>query len=157
MKIIGIDPGLNKTGWGVISVENNNFSYVTSGLVVNNIKSSFSDKLSNINFELEKILECYKPNIGGIEKTFVNRNPLSSLKLGHARGVALLTIKKFGIEVNEYSPNLIKKTVTGAGKADKTQVMTMVKLLLPSSNVNSEDEADALAVALCCGSLLKKY
>jgi crossover junction endodeoxyribonuclease RuvC len=153
MKIIGIDPGLNKTGWGIISVVNNNFSYVASGAINNNIKWSITEKLVNINSELEKILELYKPGLGSIEETFVNQNPLSSLKLGHARGVAMLSMAKFGLEIKEYSPNLIKKTVTGAGKADKNQVFTMVKLLLPSSNTKTEDEADALAVAMCCGSL----
>jgi crossover junction endodeoxyribonuclease RuvC len=157
MKIIGIDPGLNKTGWGIISVVNNNFSYVSSGAITNNVNFSLTEKLVNINSELKKILEIYKPEVGAIEETFVNKNPLSSLKLGHARGVAMLTMANFGLSINEYSPNLIKKTVTGAGKAEKQQIITMVKLLLPASNTKTEDEADALATALCCGSLLRKY
>jgi crossover junction endodeoxyribonuclease RuvC len=157
MKIIGIDPGLNKTGWGVVEVINNNFVYVDSGAIHNDVKLPICDKIKHIYGELGLILKKYCPEIGAIEETFVNKNPLSSLKLGHARGVAMLAMANFGIEVNEYSPNLIKKTITGAGKAEKRQIGVMVKMLLPKSNVKTEDEADALAVAMCCGSLSRGY
>lgn len=157
MKIIGIDPGLNKTGWGIIGIHNNNFSYINSGAIKNNVKLPICDKIKNIYSELKQIVELHKPDIGAIEETFVNKNPLSSLKLGHARGVAMLAMANFGLVVHEYSPNLIKKTITGAGKADKRQIGVMVKILLPKSNVKTEDEADALAVAMCCGSLNKSY
>ena len=157
MKIIGIDPGLNKTGWGVVEIQNNNFVYVGSGAIHNNVKLPICDKIKHIYSELEKILDLYRPDVGAIEETFVNKNPLSSLKLGHARGVAMLAMANFGLVVHEYSPNLIKKTITGAGKADKRQIGVMVKMLLPKSNVKTEDEADALAIAMCCGSLSKSY
>lgn len=149
MKVIGIDPGLTVTGWGIVSRENNQISYISSGFIESSAKESTAQRLKKIHANLSRVVSEFKPDEFAIEKTFVNKNPLSSLKLGQARGVAILTASLHDLEVFEYAPNLIKKSVTGAGKADKRQVMTMIKFLLPSVQLKSKDEADALAVAIC--------
>jgi len=149
MKIIGIDPALIKTGWGVILSEGSSISYIVSGTIKVNPKLAMSERLKTIHFEIKKIIDLYKPDEFAIEETFVNKNPISSLKLGQARGVAMLTASLCGLKVYEYKPNFIKKCVVGVGKAQKQQVMTMVKYILPSVKLEGEDEADALAVAIC--------
>ena len=149
MLILGIDPALINTGWGVISYKDNNLKYIASGTIKISAKNTLDKRLKNINSELQKILDIYKPDICAIEETFVNKNPVSSLKLGHARGAIILTVAMFGIEITEYPANKIKKTVTGAGKADKEQVQAMIKVLLPTADCKTHDEADALAVAIC--------
>jgi crossover junction endodeoxyribonuclease RuvC len=147
--IIGIDPGLIKTGWGVINKIDNQIKYVASGAIKTDVKMSIADRLRNIYIELTKIMEEYKPVNFAIEETFVNNNPLSSLKLGHARGVAILVGAMNNVPFFEYSPNLIKKSITGVGKANKNQMMAMIKYILPAVNLQTEDEADALSVAIC--------
>ena len=149
MKIIGIDPALIKTGWGVISVEKNTITYIASGTIKVNAKLPMAERLKGIHDELNKIISLYKPDEFAIEETFVNKNPATSLKLGQARGVAMLTGSLNGLQVFEYSPNFIKKCVVGAGKACKSQVMAMIKYILPVVELKGEDEADALAVAIC--------
>lgn len=148
-KIIGIDPGLQKTGWGIINSSDNNISYLASGVIAVSPKLPMAERLLKLHSELKKIIELYKPDEASIEETFVSVNSSSTLKLGQARGVLLVTIADYKIPIYEYAPNLIKKSVVGAGKADKTQVSAMVKYLLPSSNVKQADEADALASAIC--------
>ena len=140
MIVLGVDPGLIKTGFGVVSFNNNNLKYVASGTIFTDTKISIELRLKNIYDELTKIIKEYKPDFFSIEETFVNNNPISSLKLGQARGVAILC---------EYKPNTIKKSVTGVGKATKDQVGMMVKTLLPAVDLKTEDEADALAIAIC--------
>jgi crossover junction endodeoxyribonuclease RuvC len=157
MKIIGIDPGLIKTGWGIILNEKNELSYIASGVIKINPKLPMAERLGVIYSELKKIIEIYKPDEFAIEETFVNNNPISSLKLGQARGVAMLTASLCGLKVYEYSPNCIKKSVTGVGKAQKQQIMAMIKYILPVVNLKSEDEADALAVAICKANNKKIY
>lgn len=146
--LLGIDPGLNKTGWGVIMCQNNCLEYVASGVILSNASQPLTDRLANIFNNINAIIQQYDPFEVSIEKTFVNTNPQSSLMLGHARGVAILGAAVNHKKVYEYSANLIKKSVTGQGKATKTQVMTMIKILLPKVNLQYEDEGDALAIAI---------
>lgn len=149
MLVLGVDPGLLKTGWGIVRFENGNLTYVDSGTIFTDSKLPMEDRLKNIFTNLDNIIKDYKPNCMSIEETFVNNNPLSSLKLGQARGVAILSAGMNNIKVYEYLPNAIKKAITGVGKANKQQVVAMIKCLLPLSNTKTEDEADALAMAIC--------
>lgn len=149
MIVLGVDPGLIKTGFGVVSFNNNNLKYVASGTIFTDTKISIELRLKNIYDELTKIIKEYKPDFFSIEETFVNNNPISSLKLGQARGVAILCAGENNLKVFEYKPNTIKKSVTGVGKATKDQVGMMVKTLLPAVDLKTEDEADALAIAIC--------
>jgi crossover junction endodeoxyribonuclease RuvC len=149
-KIIGIDPGLTKTGIGIISVCNNHINFIMSSTIYSKASWDLSDRLSYFYQELTKILEEYQPDIAAIEETFINVNPLSSLKLGHVRGALMLTIGLKSIKIYEYSTTAIKKSIVGVGRADKNQMQMMVKVLLPKANFKTEDEADALATAICC-------
>ena len=149
MLVLGIDPGLLKTGWGLVKFVNGNLIYVDSGTVFTNQKLPMEERLKNIFNILDLIIKNYKPECVSIEETFINNNAVSSLKLGQARGVAILSAGVNGIRVFEYLPNAIKKAVTGVGKATKDQMVAMVKCLLPLSNTKTEDEADALAMAIC--------
>jgi len=148
-KIIGIDPGLQKTGWGLIKVKDNNISYLASGFIATSPRLSMPKRLLQLHINLKEVMELYNPDEASIEETFVSVNSSSTLKLGQARGALLVTLANYKIPIYEYAPNLVKKSVTGAGKADKTQVSAMVKYLLPASNVKQADEADALAIAIC--------
>ena len=149
MIILGIDPGLIKTGWGVVEKINNNIKYIASGTIKTDPKLPLSERLLNIFNNVNEIIKTYSPNQFSIEETFVNNNPLSSLKLGHARGVAILAASLNKIPVFEYSPNLVKKTVTGAGKAEKQQMVAMIKYIFPGIELKTEDEADSLCMAVC--------
>lgn len=149
MKIIGIDPGLTKTGVGIIEVKNNSLSFIVSHTIHTKASDSLVMRLTKFHQELTKIIKTHKPDEAAIEETFINNNPVSSLKLGHARGALILTLGLSGLKVAEYSTTAVKKAVTGIGRADKNQVEKMIKILLPKSNAKSEDEADALAVAIC--------
>lgn len=148
MRIIGIDPGLQRTGWGVIEVTGNRLTHIVHGVVAADKKAEMYERLTYIFDEISKIIIMYKPDTAAIEETFVNKNPLSSLKLGQARGVAMAAAGKQGLAVAEYTPNLVKKSVVGAGHAEKEQVQAMIKILLPGVEASS-DAADALAVAIC--------
>jgi len=152
MRIIGIDPGLVKTGVGIIDVKGSNLSYVASRTIRTNPKDDLSDRLLHLHTNLIEIIKEFKPEVAAIEETFVNKNPLSSLKLGHARGTLMLTLALCDLKVHEYSSTAVKKAVVGVGRADKNQVQMMIKVLLPKSKCESEDEADALAVAICYNS-----
>jgi len=157
MIIIGIDPGLIKTGWGIINKIDNQVKYIASGTIKTNTKLSLSERLLNIYNEVNELIKTYKPNNFSIEETFVNNNPLSSLKLGHARGVTILAAALNNIPVFEYSPNLVKKTLTGAGKAEKQQMVAMIKYIFPCISPKTEDEADALCIAVCHCNHITKY
>ena len=139
LRFLGIDPGLRYTGWGVIETRSNQLTPVADG----------RDRLLQIFNGLEKVIKTYKPAEVAVEETFVNVNAASTLKLGQARGVAMLVPAKFGIQVAEYSPNKIKKSVVGTGHAAKEQVQMMVRMLLPGCLSDTMDAADALAVAIC--------
>ncbi len=149
MLILGIDPGLQKTGWGIIFSKGSTLQYKASGLIKTNTNDNLASRLALIQTALTKILGDWQPQSAAIEETFVNKNPASALKLGQARGVVLCAPAMHGIEVAEYSANKIKKAVVGTGHADKNQVMLMVKRLMPACGTLTEDEADALAVAIC--------
>lgn len=156
MIIIGIDPGLIKTGWGIINKVNNEIKYINSGTIITNTKLPLSSRLLNIYSNIDNLIKLYKPDNFSIEETFVNNNPLTSLKLGHARGAAMLAASTNNIPVFEYSPNLIKKTLTGAGKAEKCQMIAMIKYIFPGIEIKTEDEADSLCIAIChCNHILK--
>ena len=148
MIILGIDPGLNKTGWGVISFEKNTLKFIACGTIKTNAKDNTCTRLAAISEGLKKVITEYDPDESAIEETFVNNNARSSLALGQARGAAILTLAQAKINVAEYAATLVKKTVTGNGHADKTQVDAMVKMLLPASTAETADAADALAVAI---------
>ena len=148
MRVLGIDPGLQITGWGIIDVQGSHLSYVDSGVIRTERGLEDALRLSFIHSELKKIISQYDPDTAGVEETFVSNNAASALKLGQARGVALMTPALMGLQVGEYAPNKIKKSVVGAGHADKKQIQKMVSVLLPASGKCSADEADALAIAI---------
>ena len=149
MRILGIDPGLQKMGWGIIESEGHRLSFVASGLVKTTASKPLPERLAQIDAALVEILMRFSPEQAAIEETFVNNNAASSLKLGAARGVAMVVPARQGLVVGEYPANLVKKSVVGAGKAGKGQVGMMIRTLLPACGEIGEDEADALAVAIC--------
>ena len=149
IRILGIDPGLRNTGWGVIEVVGSRLGYVSCGSIHTDAATSLAERLALIHRSLWRLVEDERPAEAAVEETFVNRDPQSTLKLGQARGVALAALSLQGLPVAEYAANLIKKTVVGAGHAEKAQVAMMVKMLLPLSEARSPDAADALAVAIC--------
>jgi crossover junction endodeoxyribonuclease RuvC len=146
--ILGIDPGLINTGWGVISLSGNSLSHIDHGLIKVPTDIDLAERLLLISQNLTEILSKYDPEECSIEKTFVNNNALASLKLGHARGAILLTIAKYKIRCFEYAPNQIKKSVVGRGHADKTQIAHMVSILLSKKIEGVSDVSDALAIAI---------
>ena len=147
--ILGIDPGLGNTGWGVVRAEGNSLSFLAGGVIKTNAKEPSNHRLAHIHNELLGIIKQYQPTAAAVEEVFVNSNARTSLKLGQARGIALLVPSLSGLDVAEYTPLQVKKAVVGYGRADKSQVGTMVKMLLPTATFSSEDTADALAVAIC--------
>ena len=149
LRLLGIDPGLRFTGWGVIDVWDNRLKFVADGVVTTDAKMALADRLSVLYSGLGDVIDHYKPAEAAVEETFVNKNAVSTLKLGQARGVALLAPARAGIVVAEYLPNLVKKTVVGTGHASKEQIQMMVRTLLPGSTFKQADAADALAVAIC--------
>lgn len=148
-RLIGLDPGLRKTGWGIIDVEGTRLIHVANGIVRSDGSCSLAERLVQLFDGLSQVITDWEPHSAAVEETFVNKNPNSTLKLGQARGIALLVPSMAGIPVAEYSPNHIKKTVVGSGHAGKTQVAAMLKILLPNAVINGEDAGDALAVAIC--------
>jgi crossover junction endodeoxyribonuclease RuvC len=149
IRILGIDPGLRNTGWGLIEVTGSRLAYIACGSVKTDAQTAMAERLALIHRALAQLIVDEKPDEGAIEETFVNRDPQSALKLGQARGVALAALSLGGLPVAEYAANLIKKTVVGVGHAEKDQVAMMVKMLLPASEAKTPDSADALAVAIC--------
>jgi crossover junction endodeoxyribonuclease RuvC len=149
IRIIGIDPGLRRTGWGVIDSDGVRLAYVASGHVASTNGEALCHRLRELYEGIAGVLASFNPLEAAVEETFVNDNPRSTLKLGQARGMALLAPAMRGIRVAEYPPNLIKKTVVGAGHAEKKQIQVMVGFLLPKARFDSADEADALAIAIC--------
>ncbi len=148
-RLIGFDPGLRKTGWGVIDVEGSRLTHIANGIVGTDHSISLAERLVQLFDGLQQVISDWQPHSAAVEETFVNKNPTSTLKLGQARGIALLVPSIAGIRVAEYSPNHIKKTVVGSGHAGKGQVAAMLKILLPGAVINGEDAGDALAVAIC--------
>ena len=149
MRLIGLDPGLRNTGWGVIAVQGNRLTHIADGVVSSNAKRPLAERLMELRDGLAAVIHEHRPDEAAVEETFVNVNPASTLKLGQARGIALLVPAEFGLLVGEYPPNLVKKTVVGSGHAAKEQIQMMVQALLPGCEVKSADAADALAIAIC--------
>ena len=149
MRVLGIDPGLQATGWGVIEVCHHEHKYIGCGTIHTDSKSPMARRLQTLHDGLQEIIQRYQPDYAAIEETFVNKNALSSLKLGHARGALMMTLSLAGLEVSEYAATKVKKALVGVGRAEKHQVEAMVSMLLPDATISSADAADALAVALC--------
>ncbi len=157
-RILGVDPGLNHTGWGVVEYENNHLRYIASGTLSPPAKKGghaapLAERLLLLQEGLSRIITAHAPTEAALEEVFVNRNPRSSLLLGHARGALLVTLAAGGLVPQEFAPNLVKKTVAGVGRADKGQIQHMLKLLLPQASPDSADAADALAVAITAAHL----
>jgi crossover junction endodeoxyribonuclease RuvC len=148
IRILGIDPGLRNTGWGIIEVEGTRLSFVACGTIKPDDKADLAIRLKAIYDGLSKVLEGFKPDEAAVEETFVNKDARATLKLGQARGVAMLAPAMADLSVAEYAPNLVKKTIVGSGHADKDQIHMMVKVLLPKSDAKTPDAADALAIAI---------
>jgi len=148
IRILGIDPGLRRTGWGVIDVDGNRLIYVGCGSVESRDSMPLSERLLAIHEGLRKVMSEHGPTEAAVEQTFVNKDGAGTLKLGQARGVAMLAPAMSGIPVAEYAPNQVKKTVVGAGHADKNQIRVMLGVLLPKAQPATPDAADALAIAI---------
>ncbi len=148
IRILGIDPGLRRTGWGVIDTDGNRLVFVGCGSVETRESMALAERLRVIHDGLARVLGEFLPAEAAVEQTFVNKDGVATLKLGQARGVAMLAPALAGISVAEYAPNQVKKTVVGAGHADKTQIQVMLKILLPKANPTTADAADALAIAI---------
>jgi crossover junction endodeoxyribonuclease RuvC len=149
MRVLGLDPGLRHTGWGIIDVAGYRLIHVADGVVHGAIDAPLAMRLVSLFRQITSVIERFHPDEAAVEETFVNRNPASTLKLGVARGVVLLAPAERGVPVTEYSANLVKKAVVGAGHAEKAQVQLMVRRLLPGCDGVGSDAADALAVAIC--------
>ena len=149
MRVLGLDPGLRHTGWGVIDVDGNRLTYVADGVASAPTDLPLGERLVALFRQVGEVMERFRPDAAAVEETFLNKNPASTLRLGAARGVVLLAPAERGVPVSEYSANLVKKSVVGAGHAEKTQVQMMVRRLLPGCAVVKADAADALAVAIC--------
>lgn len=148
IRVIGIDPGLRNLGWGVIDVAGSRISHVANG-VCNSEGDDLAQRLLSLHSQLTRIIQTYQPQAAAVEQTFVNKDGAGTLKLGQARGIAMLVPAQAGLVVGEYYPNTVKKTVVGVGHAEKGQVLHMVKMQLPGAVIHGPDAADALAIAIC--------
>jgi crossover junction endodeoxyribonuclease RuvC len=148
MRILGLDPGLGTTGWGLIRADGNRLSHIANGQLKTNSNAPLPQRLALLGTELEALIAEHRPDSAAVEEVFVNANPQSTLKLGQARGVVIMTAARAGIDVGEYAARLVKKAVVGVGNAEKAQVHAMVARLLPGAKIAGPDAADALAVAI---------
>lgn len=148
MRVLGIDPGLRNLGWGVISVDGSRLSHVANG-ICHSSGTDLADRLLSLFDQLSEVIDIWQPDTAAVEKTFVNKDGVGTLKLGQARGIAMLVPARAGLSVGEYAPNSVKKSVVGVGHADKNQVEHMVKMQLPGVKIAGADAADALAIAMC--------
>ena len=152
MRVLGIDPGLRNLGWGVIDVQGARLAHVANGICHSRPGEGAGDlaqRLVDLHRQLTEVVRLHQPDAAAVEHTFVNKDAVATLKLGQARGIALLVPAQFGLCVGEYAPNAVKKTVVGVGHADKAQVDHMVRVQLPGIAIAGPDAADALAVAIC--------
>lgn len=147
--ILGLDPGLGTTGWGLIRAEGNRLSHVANGQLKTDAKAPLARRLAHLDAMLAALVADHAPDGAAVEEVFVNSNPQSTLKLAHARGVAIAAVARAGLDVGEYAPRLVKKAVVGTGTAEKAQVHAMIARLLPGTRIAGADAADALAVAIC--------
>lgn len=148
MRILGIDPGLGTTGWGLIAAEGNRISHVANGQIRSDAKEPLAARLSHLASQMDAIIADENPDAAAAEEIFVNKNAQSTLKLAQARGALIVTVARAGIELGEYAPRLVKKAVVGVGNADKKQIHAMIGVLLPGAKIAGPDAADALAVAI---------
>ena len=148
IRILGIDPGLRRTGWGVIEADGNRLIYVACGSAQTDDTMSLAARLVTLHDALVRVVDEFQPEEAAVEATFVNKDAAATLKLGQARGIALVVPAKAGVTIAEYAPNLVKKAIVGAGHCDKAQIRMMLGVLLPKANPGSHDAADALAVAI---------
>ncbi len=149
VRLLGLDPGLRSTGWGIVSIAGTRLSHVANGHISPPVGGAIAGRLVAIYDAIIDVIERHRPSEAAIEETFVNVNAKTTLKLGLARGVALLAPARAGLAVAEYSAKTVKKSVVGVGGADKAQVQAMVRRLLPGASIEGPDSADALAVAIC--------
>ena len=149
IRILGIDPGLRRTGWGLIESEGNRLVHIACGSLETSERAALGARLVAIHDGLVAVIEQYRPHEAAVENTFVNSNAAATLKLGQARGIAMLVPARAGLAVAEYAPNLVKKSIVGSGHAEKAQIRMMIGVLLPKADPQSEDAADALAIAIC--------
>ena len=149
MIILGLDPGLGTTGWGLIRAEGNRLSHIANGQLKTDAKAPLPQRLAHLDAMLAALVADHAPDGAAVEEVFVNSNPQSTLKLAHARGVAICAVARAGLGVGEYAPRLVKKAVVGTGTAEKVQVHAMIARLLPGAKIAGADAADALAVAIC--------
>jgi len=148
IRILGIDPGLRRTGWGLVAIEGNRLSYLACGSLASDDKAALAVRLVAIHDGLRRVVAEHAPDEAAVENTFVNRDAAATLKLGQARGIAMLVPALAGLPVAEYAPNLVKKTIVGSGHSEKVQIRMMVRVLLPKADPQSDDAADALAIAV---------
>ena len=148
MRVLGLDPGLGTTGWGLIEAEGNRLAHVANGQIRTDTAAPLPNRLASLAEQLEHLIVEQQPGAAAVEEVFVNKNPHSTLKLGQARGVVLMCAARAGIDVGEYAPTLVKKAVVGTGGAEKAQVHAMVSRLFPGAKIAGPDAADALAVAI---------
>lgn len=148
MKILGLDPGLGATGWGLILADGNRLAHIANGQIKTDTNASLPQRLAALSNQLESLIAEHRPDSAAVEEVFVNANPQSTLKLGQARGVIIMIAARGGLEVGEYAARLVKKAVVGTGGAEKAQVHAMVMRLLPGVKIAGPDAADALAVAI---------
>lgn len=149
IRIIGIDPGLRRTGWGVIDALGNSLRFVASGTVTSDGDADLASRLCQLHDGLADVIHQYRPEEAAVEQTFVNKDAVATLKLGQARGVAMLAPARAGLHVSEYAPNAVKKSVIGVGHGEKQQIHMMLKILMPKAVFKGNDAADALAIAIC--------
>jgi crossover junction endodeoxyribonuclease RuvC len=149
IRILGIDPGLRRTGWGVVGIDGNRLSFLACGSLVTDDKVSLAERLVAIHDGLRQVVTEQAPDEAAVEATFVNKDAVATLKLGQARGIAMLVPAIAGLPVAEYAPNLVKKTIIGAGHGEKAQIRMMIGVLLPKADPRTHDAADALAIAVC--------
>ena len=147
-RLLGLDPGLGTTGWGIIQADDNRLSHIANGQLKTDSGAPLPERLADLARQLEALIAEHAPEVAAVEEVFVNKNPQSTLKLGQARGVVLMCAARAGIGVGEYAPRLVKKAVVGTGGAEKAQVHAMVSRLLPGAKIAGPDAADALAVAI---------
>ena len=148
IRILGIDPGLRRTGWGIVEIAGNRLGFLGCGSVTTDNQEPLAARLVVIHDSLTRILDEFRPDEAAVEATFVNKDAKATLKLGQARGIAIVVPAKAGVPVSEYAPNLVKKSIVGAGHGDKAQIRMMIGVLLPKADPSSDDAADALAVAV---------
>lgn len=149
IRIIGIDPGLRRTGWGVIESLGNSLRFVASGTVTSDGDFDLASRLCQLHDGLAEVVHSYRPDEAAVEQTFVNKDAVATLKLGQARGIAMLVPARAGLPVSEYAPNAVKKAVIGVGHGEKQQIHMMLKILMPKATFVGNDAADALAIAIC--------